>query len=100
MSTENIEPIIYNGVATMGGKYLVPKEIGTVIWSLTDYEEQLHTKKLNDIIYFTVSSVNILSATVFSESTKYYEVTWVATKGEYSIFTWYFGLYKKKSHSE
>ena len=31
--TDNIEPIISNEVETIGGKYLIPKVIGTVIWS-------------------------------------------------------------------
>ena len=31
MFTEKIEPIIFYGVATIGGKYLIPKGIDTVI---------------------------------------------------------------------
>ena len=32
---------------------------------------------------------------------KYYEGAWLLTKRKYSIFTWYFGKYRKtKSHSE
>ena len=38
MFNDKIEPIISNGVATIGGKYLIPKGIGTVSWSWTDYE--------------------------------------------------------------
>ena len=33
MLTDKIYPIIYIGVATIGGKYIIPKEIGTVILS-------------------------------------------------------------------
>ena len=36
MLTDNIDTIIPNGVATIGVKYLIPKGIGTVIWSWTD----------------------------------------------------------------
>ena len=52
MLTKKIEPIIYNGVETIGGKYLIPKGIGTVSWYWTDYEGQIHTKKFNNISYF------------------------------------------------
>ena len=38
MFTDKIYPIIYNVVATIGGKYLIPKGIGTFIWSWTDNE--------------------------------------------------------------
>ena len=34
--TDNIYPIIYNGVATIGGKDIITKGIGTVICSYTD----------------------------------------------------------------
>ena len=43
MFTDRIDPIISNGVATIEGKYLIPKGIGTVIWSWTDDDGQLHT---------------------------------------------------------
>ena len=55
---------------------------------------KLHTKKLNNLIYFPYSSVKLLSATAFTEYIKDDEVTWVLTKMKYSIFTWYFGKYK------
>ena len=38
MFTHNIDPIISNIVATIGGKYLIPKVTGTVIWSWTNDE--------------------------------------------------------------
>ena len=47
------------------------------------------------MLYFTDSPVNILSATALDEYMKDDEVTWVLTKKKYSIFTWYFGKYKK-----
>ena len=52
MFPENIEPIISNGVATIGAKDLIPKGIGRFIWSCTDYEGQLSTNKFNNVLYF------------------------------------------------
>ena len=71
MFTENIEPIISNGAATIGGKYLIPKRIGTVSWSWTYDEVQFHTNKLNNVSYLLDSPVDILSATALAESMKY-----------------------------
>ena len=85
----------------MGGEYLIPKGIDTASWYWNEKEGKLYTKKLNNVLYFLESPVNILSANSLSESMKDDYVTWVLTKREYSIFTWYFGRYKKKiSHSE
>ena len=72
MFTEKIEPIIYNGVANIGEKYLIPKGIGTVTWSWTDDGGQLHTKRLNNVPYFIDSPVNIISETTLDESTMDY----------------------------
>ena len=51
MFTENIDPVIYNGVETVDRKDLITKGIGTVSWYWTDDEEQLH-KIFNNLIYF------------------------------------------------
>ena len=81
MFNDKINTTISNGVETIGGKYIVPKRIFTVSWSWTDNEGQLHTKDFNNIIYFTDSSVNILSETTLDESMKDYDDgTWVLTK--------------------
>ena len=48
MFTDMIEPIISNGLATIGGKYLIKKGIVTVSWSWTDDEGQLNTKKFDN----------------------------------------------------
>ena len=85
MFTDKIEPIIYNGVADIGGKYFIPKGIGTVRLSETDDEGQLHTKKLNNVLCFTNSPVKIICATVLDESMKYSEGTWVPIK-IYTLF--------------
>ena len=61
MFTYKIEPIIINGVVTMGGKYLITKEISTVIWSWTYDKLQPHATKMNNVMYFPDSPFNILS---------------------------------------
>ena len=52
MFTDKIYPIMFDGVATIGIKYLIPKGIGTDGWYWTDYEVQLDTNKLNNVLYF------------------------------------------------
>ena len=101
MFTERIELIISNGVSTIGGKDLIKKLIGTVSWSWTDEEGKLHTKKLNNLIYFPDSPVNILSGTVLDEIMKDDEGTFVLTKRKISMFTWGLGEYKNTiAHSK
>ena len=95
MFTEKIELIISNGVATMGEKYLIPKGNVTVRCFWNDDEGQLHTNKFNNLIYFSDSSVNIISETALAESMKYDDGTWVLTKRKYYVYTWGFGEYKK-----
>ena len=81
MFTDKIEPIIYNVLETIGVQGIITKGIGTVSWYWTDYEGHLHTKKLNNVIYFPDSPFNILNATALAESMKDDEVPWVLTKG-------------------
>ena len=83
------------------GNFLIPKEIVTVSWSWTNDEGQLQKNKLNNVLYFTDSPVNILSTTILAEFMKVYEWTWVLTKGKYHIFSWDSGKYKKTiAHSK
>ena len=63
MFTDKIETNISNGFDTIVGKDIIPKGIGTVNCSCTDDEGKLHTNKLNNLLYFIDSPVNILSAT-------------------------------------
>ena len=77
MLIDRIEPIIYNAVASIGWKDLIPKGIGMVSWSWTDSEGQPHTKKLKILLYFTESLVHTLSASALAESMKQDEGTWV-----------------------
>ena len=53
MFTDKIEPIISNGMVNIGGKDIITKEIITVRCSCTEDVGQLHTHKLNNVIYFT-----------------------------------------------
>ena len=70
MFTDKTEPIIYNGVATIGVKFIISKGIVKVSFSWNDDERQLHTNKLNTVIYFQKSLFNILSETKLTESMK------------------------------
>ena len=81
-------------MATIGVTDVITKVIGAVSWSWTDGEGQLKANKLNNVLYFPDSPVNILSATALAESMKDDEGTWVVTKRNYFIFTPYFGKYK------
>ena len=101
MFTYKIEPIVSNGVATIGGKYLIPKGICKDRWSCTNDDTQMHTNKFNDLLYFTSLPVNIISANALAESMNDEEGTWLLTKIKYYICTWYFGRYKNTiAHSE
>ena len=71
MHTDKIEPIISNGLATIGGRYLISKGIVKVSWPWTDDEGQMKTKKSNNVLYFTYSSVNIPSKNSLTEFIKY-----------------------------
>ena len=88
-------------MATVGGKDIIPKGISTVIGSWTDDEWQLHTKRLNNILYFSYSLFKIQSTNVLAESMKFDYGTCIITKINYSVFSWYFGKYKNTiAHSE
>ena len=50
MFTDKIDPIISNILVTIGGKYIIPKSIGTVSWYYTYGKGKRHTKKLNNVI--------------------------------------------------
>ena len=93
MFNYKIDPINSNRWATIGVNSIISKGILIVIWSYTDDEGRLHTKKLNNLIYFPDSPANILSAIELAESMNYYKGTWVLTKIKYHIFTWDFGKY-------
>ena len=88
MLTDNTETIISNGVATIAVKYIIPKGISTVIWPQTDDYEQLHTNKLNNLLYVPDSTVNILSATALDESINDDEETWLLKKIYFYLGFW------------
>ena len=66
-------------MATICGKDLTRKGIGTVSCTCTDDEGKIYTNKFSNVLYFTDSPLNILSATEMAESMKDDEVTWVLT---------------------
>ena len=68
MFTDKTHTIISNAVATICVKYLIPKVIDTVSWYSTGYKRKLHKNKLNIVLYFKDSLVNILSATTLAKS--------------------------------
>ena len=47
---DKIDPIIYNGLGTIGRKYPITKGFETVIWYWTGDEGQIHTNKLKNVI--------------------------------------------------
>ena len=61
MFPDKIEHKISNGLATIGGKDILSKVIGTGRFFWTYDEGKLHRNKFNNVLYFTVSPVNILS---------------------------------------
>ena len=79
MFTNKIDPIISNGMETIGGNDIISKGIGTVICSWTDDDGQLHTKKVNNVLYFPGSLVNLLGAIALAEYSKDDKGTWVLT---------------------
>ena len=91
--TNNIDSIIYNGEATIGGKYMIPKYIGTVWWYWTDDEGQLHTNRLNNVPYFIDPPVNILSSCTGWIHCGWWK-KWLLINIKYHIFTWDFGKSK------
>ena len=94
MFTVNIDLILSNGVANIGGKDIISKGIVTVSWSWTDDKGKLHTHKWNNVLYFIDSPLNILSETAMSESMKDDEGTWVRTKRNILFLLGIFGSTK------
>ena len=81
---------------TIGGKDLIPKWIVTVSWYWNDDKVRLHTKKLNNRIYFPNSPVNILSATELAGSMKDDEVTRAPIKVNTIFLFWILGSTKRQ----
>ena len=54
------------GVATIGGKGHQPSGIGTVCWIWRDDSGKLHEYLVEDALFSSQSSINILSVTCFS----------------------------------
>jgi len=76
------------GVATIGGTDFKPAGIGTVEWTWTDDNGRRHTMRIENVLYFPQSPVNVLSVTAFASQLGDEEGTWIKTKMKYSQFTW------------
>ena len=72
------------------------KGIGTVRWSWTNDYGNLHSNKFKNVVYFTDSPINILSATVLAESRKEDKGTWVIKK---EIFYFYLEFWEVQKHN-
>ena len=70
MLNDKKDTIIYNVMANIAVKDLIPKGSVTVSCSRIDGEGKLHTKKSNNVLYFPYSPVNIINATTLAESMK------------------------------
>ena len=80
----------------MGRKDIIPKGIGTGIWSWTDDRVKLHTNKFNNLLHFTSSPIDILSKILLVEYMKGDEVTWVLTKSKFHIL---FGILEGQKYN-
>ncbi len=83
-------------VATIGGKMNKPAGIGTVEWKWKDDEGIIHTERLEDVLYFPSSPINIMSVTAFAEQLEDEEGTGIDTKMKYSRFYWKGNKYSRK----
>lgn len=83
-------------VATIGGKMNKPSGIGTVEWKWKDDEGASHTERLEDVLYFPTSPINIMSVTAFAEQLGDEEGTGIDTKMKYSRFYWKGNRFSRK----
>ena len=74
-------------VDTVGGGSQ-PKGFGTVSWTITDDDGQCHEEKIEEVLYFPESPVNILGVTKLAKQRNDDEGIHVLTKANYSVFTW------------
>ena len=75
-------------VATIGGKLNQPSGIGTVEWTWKDDNGVSHTNRLEKVLYFPQSPINIMSVTEFARQLGDEEGTGIDTKMKYSRFYW------------
>jgi hypothetical protein len=74
-------------VDTVGGGSK-PKGIGTVLWMITDDAGKRHEERIDEVLYFPDSPVNILGVTKLAKQRGDDEGIHVLTKANYSVFTW------------
>ena len=83
-------------VATTGGKMNRPGGIGTVEWTWKDDSGVSHTERLDNVLYFPQSPINIMSVTEFAKQLDDEESTGIDTKMKYSRFYWKQNQFSKK----
>jgi hypothetical protein len=83
-------------VATIGGKLNRPGGIGTVEWTWKDDTGESHTERLDNVLFFPQSPINIMSVTEFAKQLDDEEGTGIDTKMKYSRFYWKQNKYSRK----
>ena len=73
-------------VAIIGGKLNQPAGIGTVKWTWKYDGGAVHTGQLQNTLYFTKSSINIMSVTELANKFNDEEGTGIDTKMNHSLF--------------
>ena len=83
-------------VATIGGKMNRPGGIGTVEWTWKDDSGVSHTERLDNVLYFPQSPINIMSVTEFAKQLDDEEGIGIDTKMKYSRFYWKQNQFSRK----
>ena len=82
-------------VATIGGTDFKPTGIGTVKWSWKDDEGKSHTHRLERVLYFPESAVNIISPNALADHYDDKNGTHIKIKNYSSGFSWDLGKYTR-----
>ncbi len=85
-------------VATITGQVNMPQGVGTVSWSWTDDNGDLHTHLVEHVYCFPASPINILGVTAFACQLANEESTGVDTKWKTSTFYWKGGYKRTIQH--
>ena len=85
---EKSRPVTTRAVATIGGIYLKPSDIGTVKWLWKDDYGKTHDVLLDKTLYIPESTVILISSTVFVKKINTFQGTWIKSCLTHSIFTW------------
>ena len=86
MFNDKIDPIIYSAVANIGGKILLQKWLSQLA-SPGLMMRGNWPQKLDNVLYFTESLVNIISESALAESKKDDGGTWVLDWLQMTLYT-------------